>query len=152
MRTRSEETRKKISLAKKKFYAKKFKEDDTNPSYSSVHKWLSKNFLKSRCAHCRSKLFLEWALKKKSVHAHRRSHYLILCSSCHKKYDYTSDRKKKLSSSLKKVVHTKEWNKKISHSLIGKKMSDSTKKKLSEWHKKNPYKRDPKTGRFYGKR
>lgn len=120
-----------------------------NPSYSAVHKWLSRNFVKTQtCNNCNSDRFIEWALKKGKQHTHNRKDYLCLCSSCHKKYDYTDERKKKLSISLKKVPHTSEWNRKVSLGQMGKKMSIESRKKMSDYKKKNPPKRDLKTGRY----
>jgi len=121
----------------------------TSNSYSSIHKWLARNFIKyEKCEFCGSTKFIEWALKKECCHDHNRDSYLCLCSSCHKVYDYTPERKKKLSESLKKVIHTKEWNRKVSAGQMGKKMSLESRKKMSEWRKKNPPKRDIKTGRI----
>ena len=121
----------------------------TSNSYSSIHKWLARHFVKSKkCEHCGSKKFIEWALKKGERHDHNRDSYLCLCSSCHKKYDYTDDRKVKLSKSLKKVVHTTEWNKKVSLGQMGKKMSLESRKKMSIYKINNPPKRNKSNGRF----
>lgn len=124
----------------------------TSDSYSSCHKWLSRNFIKAKkCEKCGSKRFIEWALKKGKKHSHDRDDYLCLCSSCHKKYDYTPERRAKMSASLKKVVHTEEWNKKVVLANKGFRHSEESKIKMSKWHKKHPYKRDKKTGRYVGK-
>lgn len=124
----------------------------TSNSYSACHKYLSRNFIKNSCCEkCSSKKFIEWALKKGKKHSHDREDYLCLCSSCHKKYDYTLERRKKLSDSLKLVPHTKEWNKKIVIANKGFRHTEESKKKMSEWHKKNPYERNKKTGRYIGK-
>ncbi len=121
----------------------------TSDSYTSVHKWLAKNFVKLRkCEHCMSKKFIEWALIKGKKHDHNRDSYLCLCSSCHKKYDYTPERKRKLSASLKLVPHTKEWNRKVSKANMGRKQTDSAKRKMSIWHKNNLGKRNKTNGRF----
>lgn len=121
----------------------------TSNSYTSVHKWLARHFIKSKkCDHCGSPKFIEWALKKGEKHDHNRDSYLCLCSSCHKKYDYTSERKKKLSISLKKVVHTPEWNRKVSSGNMGKKMSLESRKKMSNYKIKNPPRRNKTNGRF----
>jgi hypothetical protein len=117
-------------------------------SYSGVHKWLSRNFTKlEECEHCGSDRFIEWALKTGMEHLQIRDNYICLCSSCHKKYDYTDERKVKLSKSLKLVPHTKEWNKKVGESNKGKVVSQAHRKILSEARKKNPKERDS-LGRF----
>jgi len=121
----------------------------TSQNYSACHKWLSRNFTKlEKCEHCKGSNFIEWALKKGENHCHDRNAYLCLCSSCHKKYDYTDERRKKLSKSLKKVPHTEEWNRKVSLGQMGKVMSLESRKKMSDYKKKNPPQRDPVTGRF----
>lgn len=119
----------------------------TSAPYTSVHKWLAKNFVKTKkCEHCPSTKFIEWALKKKKVHTHIRNNYLCLCSSCHKKYDYTPERCKKLSTSLKGRKIT--WGNKISKANMGRVLSSETKKKMSEYAIKNPKKRSKINGRF----
>lgn len=124
----------------------------TSDSYSSCHKWLSRHFGKlPKCEHCPSNKFIEWALKKGKKHSHNREDYLCLCSSCHKKYDYTDERKAKLSASLKLVPHTKEWNKKVGLANIGFKHRQESKNKMSKWHKKHPHERDKNTGRYVRK-
>lgn len=97
----SKQTKEKISIAHTG--EKNHSWNDINPSYSSVHKWISRhfNYKKVKCEHCGSKRFLEWAIKKGEKPSHSIEKYLVLCSSCHKKYDYTAERKKRLSNSLK---------------------------------------------------
>ncbi len=118
-----------------------------NPSYSSVHKWLDKNFIKSKkCDHCYGGKFIEWALKKGRKHTHNRNNYKCLCSSCHKRYDYTPERRLKLSKIFKGRKIT--WGNKISKAQIGKKMSEESKIKMSVWHINHPPLRDKLTGKF----
>lgn len=118
-------------------------------SYSACHKWLSKHFVKhTYCDFCESSRFIEWALVRGRKHSHKRIDYLCLCSSCHKKYDYTLERRKKLSASLKLVPHTKEWNRKVVLANKGFRHTDDAKRKMSEYRKKHPRKRNGKTGRF----
>ena len=119
-----------------------------NPSYGSVHTWLLRYYkhTKTKCHKCSSKRFLEWALKKGKKHTHNINNYYILCSSCHKKYDYTEERKKKMSATMKgrKIL----WSEKISKSLKGRSLSEEAKKKISIFRKLNPRRRN-KYGRFY---
>jgi|SRR3990167_1964971 len=120
-----------------------------NPSYSAVHKWLARNHKKKeRCEFCGSQKFLEWALKKRKRHEHVLESYLTLCSSCHKKYDYTDARREKLSQSLKGREIT--WRDKISEANKGRKLSEAQKKQISEYNKKHPRERN-KAGRFTSK-
>jgi len=46
------------------------------------------------------------------------------------------------------VPHTEEWNRKVSLGQMGKVMSLESRKKMSDYKKKNPPQRDPVTGRF----
>ncbi len=55
--------------------------------YSSIHAWLSNNFIKTTCEECGSKKNLDWALIKGKKHDHERDNYMILCRSHHIKYD-----------------------------------------------------------------
>lgn len=144
---RTEETKRKMAEWQKGKLSKNWK--TKNPSYGSVHTWLLKYYkhIKETCKKCGSKKFLEFALKKGRKHTHNINNYVILCSSCHKKYDYTEERKYKLSISLKgrKIV----WADKISKSNMGRKMSDKTKKLMSSAAKVNYKKRKrDKNGRF----
>lgn len=103
----TEETKKNMSFAQ---IGKKSVEWKTkNPSYGSVHTWLLKHHknTKTKCHKCDGNRFLEWALKKGKKHTHNLNNYWILCSSCHKKYDYTDERRKKLSETFKKKYANK---------------------------------------------
>jgi hypothetical protein len=68
-----------------------------------------------------------------------------LCSSCHKRYDYTDERRKKLSKAFKGRKIT--WGYKISKANTGRKLSEKTKKKIGEYNKAHPRPID-KNGRF----
>lgn len=84
-----------------------------------VHRWLKRSFGKaSRCENieCQtsySKRF-EWALIHGKDYDKERENFIQLCCSCHRKYDYTDEQKKK-----------------VSIANIGKKASEETKKKMS---------------------
>lgn len=120
-----------------------------NPSYDSIHLWLARNFEKTACEHCGSHRFVEFALRKGSIHDHFRENYLCLCSSCHKRYDYTEERKAKLSNSLKGRKIT--WADKISKANTGMKKLPEARKKMSIWHKNNLNERDKTSGKFIRK-
>lgn len=120
----------------------------TSSSYQSCHGWLRKNYTQDKtvCEHCPSSRFLEFALKKGCKHDHRRENYLILCSSCHKRYDYTEDRKEKM-----RIIMTGRdipWHYKIAEANRGRIIKDSTKKKISDYQKSHPRLRNAK-GQFF---
>lgn len=85
--------------------------------YGSIHQWLDRNFghQKKRCQECKNTKNLDWALKKGKKHNHKRENYFVLCRSHHLKYDYTIERKQKISRLMsdRKI----EWGAKISKSL-----------------------------------
>lgn len=93
--------------------------NDADPSYGSVHTWLFKNHRqgKKKCAHCGSDKKLEFALKKGETHSHAIEKYLILCSSCHKKYDYTPERREKMRKAMtgRKIT----WDLNVAHDHKG---------------------------------
>ena len=142
----TEETKKKLSLYNPQ--RGKF----SSESYNAIHTWLFKNFRKDKeknsCIFCGSIRFIEFALKKGEKHTHKRENYLLLCSSCHKKYDYTKEWRKKISNSLKNRIFSLEWKKKISKGLMGRKMSEETKNKIRIYQKNNPRLRNEK-GQFF---
>ena len=120
-----------------------------NPGYSAVHKWLARNHHRNeKCDFCSSTKFLEWALKKGKKHAHNKENYYTLCSSCHKKYDYTDERKKKLSDAMRgrEIL----WKDKISLANKGRKLTETQRKKISEHNKQHPRPRNGK-GQFFKK-
>lgn len=83
--------------------------------YCSIHQWIQRHYGKAfKCENpeCKSvniKRF-EWALIKGKQHKKDIGHYIQLCTSCHKKYDYTETHRKNIS--LSKLAGTKR-NKKI---------------------------------------
>ena len=59
-----------------------------NATYPAFHSWLDRHYKKYICEHCGDlQKKLDWALKKGFEHDHDRNNYLILCRSCHIKYD-----------------------------------------------------------------
>lgn len=71
--------------------------------YYKIHHWLSKNHGKAN--RCESKDCLgksthyNWALKKGCKYQRNVNSFIQLCRSCHSKYDFTEDLRKKLSMS-----------------------------------------------------
>lgn len=76
--------------------------------YASIHTWLSKNYTKEKCEKCGAIKNLQWALKKGRIHNHTRNNYFVLCSSCHLKYDYTDERRKKMGIMLNSTKKNKK--------------------------------------------
>lgn len=72
-------------------------------SVGAIHQWLTRNFKKTTCgvAGCENKN-LDWALIKDKKYEHDRNNFFVLCRSHHLKYDYTQERKNKISIALRK--------------------------------------------------
>src|SRR5210317_742958 len=75
-----------------------------HPDYNKVHQWLRAKYGNANCCEfCNdtsSKRF-EWALLKDKDYEKERSNFIMLCCSCHRKYDVTDETRKKMSK-LKK--------------------------------------------------
>lgn len=88
--------------------------------YFRIHNWLNYHHGKAtKCENefCKSvnpKRF-EWALLKGKDYKKDRNNFIQLCPSCHRKYDFNEDTRKKMSKSA-----------------IGRKFSEETRRKLSE--------------------
>ena len=85
----SEETKKKIGIANSGPNQWKWK---AQPSYSGLHKWLVKYF--GNATHCinieclnREATRFQFALIKGKVYERNKDNFIMLCSSCHKRYD-----------------------------------------------------------------
>ncbi len=77
--------------------------------YESLHKWLSKNFVKPKiCDFCKLKKQLDWALKKGKRYSRNIKNYLALCRKCHTNYDWTEEKTKNISLGHKGQI---PWNK-----------------------------------------
>ena len=140
----TDQTRKKIADGHRG--EKNHKWNDANPSYGAVHVWLQQfKHEKKKCWHCGGNRFLEWALRRGESHSHSREKYLILCSSCHKKYDFTPEWKSRISKSLKGRKIT--WAKKIGIANKSRTVTEETRNKISEWNKNHPRKKNGK-GQF----
>ena len=56
--------------------------------YSGLHSWIRRNFTKSKaCEKCGKEGFLDWA-NKTGKYLRSREDWILLCRSCHMKYDY----------------------------------------------------------------
>ena len=110
-------------------------------SYSGMHKWIKEHFGKAkRCENkkCpgKSKVF-EWALKKGKRYSRHKKDYKQLCSSCHKRYDYTDERKEKLKATLKGRKIT--WDTKISETNKKRVWTKEMREKISSDNKLHPH-------------
>lgn len=84
---------------------------DKNPSwkgdrasYNAIHMWLRDNFGSAHMCEIKATWHsskFEWALRKGRSHGHKRENYIQLCTSHHRTYDYTIERREKISQSLK---------------------------------------------------
>lgn len=122
----TEETRKKMSEASKRTLNgfkkghSEFTEENNGMwkgkkvGYHGIHKWLQAKFGKAN--HCEDKVCLKtsnifhWALKKDFEYERKRKNFMQLCIRCHRKYDWTEEkrmalqRKRPLSVSVKALV------------------------------------------------
>lgn len=68
--------------------------------YERIHKWIGSHWGNAKlcelCEGLNAKRF-EWALKKGRSYSRERQDYIMMCVSCHRKYDMTDAKKKKLS-------------------------------------------------------
>lgn len=110
--------------------------------YYGIHDWLRKNYGKAnKCENpeckCKNIKRYEWALIKGKNCERKRENFWKLCSSCHKKYDMTDEKRKQMSEVSKGKHHSPktEFKKGIVPWISGKKHSEETRKKMSEAHK-----------------
>lgn len=74
--------------------------------YNRIHKYLVYNYGKASkcenttCSYPNPKRY-EWALKKGRKYSKNIKDYLQLCPSCHRKYDYTEEQRRKVSIATK---------------------------------------------------
>ena len=91
--------------------------------YQAIHHWLKINY--GRASKCESKECVgksqnyQWAKKTGKVYARRRSHFLQLCRSCHSKYDFTEEMRRKISKALTGRTHSEARNRAFSLSRTG---------------------------------
>ncbi len=110
-------------------------------SYSGLHKWIRKRF--GRADHCESRncpktcFRFEWALKKGRRYSRDIKDYKQLCSSCHKRYDYTDERKNKMRASMKGRKIT--WNTKVSETNKNRIWTKEMREKISNENKFRPH-------------
>jgi len=114
-------------LKELKYYeSPRYKGDDAG--YSAYHKWLEKYYGKAnKCegkdCNKKSKMF-HWALIKGKKHSHKRENYMMLCASCHQKYDMTDEFREKISK------HFKIYYKTHKHPMLGRKYKRQDRKTI----------------------
>ena len=83
---------------------KSFKWKGNNVTLSAIHTWLKQNFGKAdKCENLNcigiSKVY-DWCKKKNHKYLKKRTNFIMLCRSCHRKYDMTRLKKKKAIKNL----------------------------------------------------
>ena len=74
--------------------------------YYKTHSWLKYWYGRAdkcendKCDYKNPKRY-EWALIKGKAHEKKRENYIMLCPSCHRKYDYTEEHRKNISKARK---------------------------------------------------
>jgi hypothetical protein len=90
--------------------------EDNNPrwkgdkvGYHGVHDWLNRIFGKAdRCELCGAsdKRMYHWCKKLGAPYFRNRENFIMLCVSCHRKYDWREEWSKKISASNKGQHHS----------------------------------------------
>ena len=76
--------------------------------YFRIHNWLSYHHGEAKkcenelCSSINPKRY-EWALLKGKDHKRDRNNYIQLCPSCHRKYDYKDETRRKISRSKRGI-------------------------------------------------
>jgi len=92
--------------------------------YFRIHNWLNYHYGKAdkcendNCISVNPKRF-ERALIKGRKHERKKENYIMLCSSCHRRYDYTDEQRKKQSEARRGKLYSDEYRLAISKGLIG---------------------------------
>lgn len=95
------------------------KNNDDLKLYNRIHYWLKNNYGKaSKCENIEcsgiSKIY-DWALKINCVYEKDRDSFIMLCRSCHLKYDWTDKRTKRAIE----VIHSLQSRKKAGDAKKG---------------------------------
>lgn len=107
----------------------------TEKEYFSIHCWIrTKLGTATKCAECGSanSKRCHWALIKGYKYEKNIDNFIPLCVSCHLKYDYTTERKAKLSDALRKRIRNPESYIKMAEKQRGKCISQITREKISK--------------------
>ena len=108
-------------MIKKKIMIQAVKKDR---EYFRIHNWLSYNYgaaNKCEAVSCKSKSpkRFEWALIKGKEYKKDRTHFIMMCPSCHRKYDFTETQRINQSLSAKGRTFSQETKLKLSIANIG---------------------------------
>lgn len=118
-------------------------------NYYNVHYWVIKTYGKAtKCEFCGvsdAKMY-HWALKRGCVYEKNIDSFFQLCVSCHRKYDTTEATIEKYRKRMSGVLHSNDTKVKMSDAhkmvdksyLIGRKLSDETRKKISDAKRGKP--------------
>ena len=103
-----------------------------NPSYSCIHDWLIRIYGKANkcennnCQVTNAKRY-EYALKQGFEYERKRENYIMMCPSCHRKYDkigigkvFTEEHRRKIALSREGITLSQETKDKIRKKLKGK--------------------------------
>ncbi len=75
--------------------------------YDNIHQWLIKRRKKiGVCEFCKERRQTEFALRKGEIYKRDTNVFMELCISCHKKYDYTEEQRRKVSERMKGNSYT----------------------------------------------
>lgn len=104
--------KKQSSIRLKKYTTSEAYKKEGNPAWkgekasvNSIHMWVSRNYKKGPCKHCgEKKKPRDWALIHGFKYKQDRNNYIVLCRSCHLKYDYTPERRAKAKVILKRAL------------------------------------------------
>lgn len=123
------------------------------PSYEYlVHQWLrwhfgsakrcenrDKQILKFKCSN-QSKHF-EWANTKKHKYKRKRNDFIMLCISCHRKYDMTEKTRKNIGKGRMKVAFKKRSLQNALHNLSRSRGLKTNSQTQKIWQKKEQLKK-----------
>lgn len=117
---------------------KRIKDKKYVAKLARIHYWINTKYGKApKCEHCgtTTNKRYEWALKKGCDYEKKRENFISLCNSCHKKYDFTEETRKKMSKTHKGRKASDEAKENIRKSKLGKK-NPMYGKNLTKEHKK----------------
>lgn len=111
-------------------------------TYNSIHAWLRYHYVKGNVcegAECSGVCkIMHFALRQGKKYEKNRENFIVLCFSCHKKYDMTDETRKKMSESRMGVKMSPETRNRMSfaksgsnHPFFGKHLSQEHKEKKS---------------------
>lgn len=85
-----------------------FKQEISKPEYARIHGWLRWNFTKTdKCESLsclKNNKNFEWALLNGKTYEKKRENFIVLCRSCHRKYDLDSDARLKIARANNKIL------------------------------------------------